>query len=140
MCSMCPGYTHGRESYSEAALISLIEFVMSAPLVRGEGARVTFLEPWERLSSDQAESLNRELATELPLGHPLCQVALRAIARSGRADDALFEMNDGHVVVVHLTWLGACERLPFPLHRVYDSIDQWTREVMLAEHSDSGPR
>ena len=92
---------------------------------------MTFLEPWEALNSSQATVFVREIETEVAPEHPLHRIAFRAIARSRGADDVLVEMDDGRVVAVHLTWSSARERPPYPIHRMYDTLDHWVQQVML---------
>jgi hypothetical protein len=87
---------------------------------------VVFSDPWEPLSSTQgAAQLERELQAELSPTHPLYGISTRAIARSLCADDVLFEMENGRVAEVHLTWRGAPERAPWPSHKTYEGIGDW---------------
>lgn len=101
-----------------------------------ESAMSVFLSPWECLSSNQAIAFTRELDAELSPEHPLYGITTRAVAHSCRADDALFGLNDGRVVVVHLTWGSAPERPPYPIHQIYDSLGDWTQQVMVVQHAD----
>jgi hypothetical protein len=89
-----------------------------------------FLAPWESTPPDQAAAFLGELRKEISPGHELCGVSLHAIARSTRSDDVLFALDDGRVADVHLTWRRGAELPPLPIHRVYDSLDQWAAEVM----------
>ena len=84
---------------------------------------------WEVLSADQAESFVRELNTEIAPQHPLYGIVEHAIARSRRADDALFQISDGRVASVHLTWTQTLEQPPWPRHRIFESLDEWVRSV-----------
>ena len=95
-----------------------------------------FIEPWESLSSNQATAFILELAAELSHEHPLHGIEFHAVAHSCRVDDALFGMNDGRVVAVHLTWGGAPERPPFPVHRIYSSLEDWAQQLMLPKPTD----
>jgi hypothetical protein len=95
-----------------------------------------FLPPWEPLLPDQADAFQSELERELSAGHPLHGVALQAIARSRRADDALFQLENGCVADVHLTWSRKSERAPWPTHRVYSSLEEWQQHVMIPDHED----
>lgn len=79
---------------------------------------LTFLDPWEEFDSRQALSFLRELQVELSPGHPLHGVHLTPIAHSERADDTLFQLADGRVVDVHLTWSSRAEELPYPRCRI----------------------
>src|SRR5262245_21957191 len=56
---------------------------------------IEFLEPWEPFTSEQAQAFLHELEIELASGHGLQGVGLTALAHSGAADDALFQMEDG---------------------------------------------
>ena len=59
---------------------------------------------WIPVSGDAAANLERELARELPDGHVLLAVPVRAIARRDDADDVVVETADGRRCIVHLTW------------------------------------
>jgi hypothetical protein len=95
---------------------------------------IEFLEPWEPFTCEQAQAFSRELEIELASGHSLHGVRLMAIAHSGAADDALFQMEDSGVVQVHLTWSGRAEQSPWPRYRVFPSLGDWIREVMIPAH------
>jgi hypothetical protein len=75
-------------------------------------------------------SFEAELHRELSPGHPLYGLRLRAIGRRPDRDDALFAIDDGsgRVAQVHLTWLGAEERLPCPVARIYNDVAAWVAE------------
>lgn len=59
---------------------------------------------WSRISGREAETLERELLRELPTGHVLTMLPVRAFARRLDRDDVAFELEDGRRCVVHLTW------------------------------------
>ncbi|MFD7667461.1 hypothetical protein [Streptomyces sp. NPDC059788] len=61
-------------------------------------------------------SLERELHRELPPDHPLYGARVRAAARCEACDDVLFHVTDRALpwAVVHLTWSGRQEQLPWP--------------------------
>jgi hypothetical protein len=59
---------------------------------------------WHSVSGDEAQTLEHELARELPAGHALKGVKVRAVARRLDRDDVAFELEDGRCCVVHLTW------------------------------------
>jgi hypothetical protein len=59
---------------------------------------------WSPVTGADAASLERELARELPAGHVLKELKVRAIARRFDRDDVAFELDDGRRCVVHLTW------------------------------------
>jgi hypothetical protein len=84
-----------------------------------------WIEPWQLL--DQAAhvaSFEAELNREVSPGHPLYGLCLRAVGRRPDRDDALFAIEDGsgRVAQVNLTWLGAEERLPCPVVRIYNNV------------------
>jgi hypothetical protein len=93
----------------------------------------SFPEPWRELISSQGEAFLREIRTELSPGHPLHGVNLKAIARSVQADDVLFQLDGGRVCQVHLTWRGSAEQPPWPRHRVFSSLEDWVRQVMVPD-------
>lgn len=59
---------------------------------------------WHPVSGDDARSLERELARELPVGHALKGQDTRAVARRLECDDVAFQLGDGRLCVVHLTY------------------------------------
>lgn len=59
---------------------------------------------WSPISGREAENLERELLRELPTGHVLKLLPVRAFARRLDRDDVAFELDDGRRCVVHLTW------------------------------------
>jgi len=67
-------------------------------------SKIEFLEPWYEFIPGQADVFLTELRRELSLGHPLEGLELAPLGHSGAADDALFEVEDGRVVQVHLTF------------------------------------
>lgn len=96
----------------------------------------SFSEPWRELISSEAEAFLREMRTELSPRHPLHGVNLKAIAASGQADDMLFQLDDGRVCQVHLTWRRSAEQPPWPRHRMFATLEEWVREVMVPDHED----
>lgn len=60
---------------------------------------------WHPVSGTEARGLERELARELPAGHVLKGAHVRAVARRLDCDDVAFELDDGRMWVVHLTWI-----------------------------------
>lgn len=75
---------------------------------------VTWPPPWYAVNNP--EGLAAELRRELGPGHPLDGRSLRVIGRRDDCDDVLVALPDSHVAVVHLTWSGRRESLPFPNH------------------------
>ncbi len=99
-----------------------------------ESTERTFLLPWEAVKGEDSVPLMRELAAELSVAHPLYGMRLEAVARSIKADDALFELQDGRCAWVHLTWSGKAERPHWPSHRIYGDFAAWADAVMFPEH------
>jgi hypothetical protein len=87
-----------------------------------------FTAPWWDLRAGgldeerQRDALHTELEAELPQGHPLHGSSLAVIARSTARDDILVSSGDGRWAIVHLTWRGAVERLPWPNATLFDSL------------------
>lgn len=52
---------------------------------------------WHPVSGDDARTLERELARELPAGHALKSLEARAIARRLECDDVAFQLGDGRL-------------------------------------------
>ncbi len=65
---------------------------------------------WQPVTGDEAHTLELELARELPVGHALKGLIARAVARRLECDDVAFQLDDGRLCVVHLTY--AVERDP----------------------------
>jgi hypothetical protein len=84
----------------------------------------SFSEPWRALISGEADAILRELRTELSPGHTLHGVNLKAIAASRRADDVLFQRDDGRVCQVHLTWRVSADQSPLPRHRMFSTLEE----------------
>jgi hypothetical protein len=101
-----------------------------------ENPPLSLLEPWCEFVPGQADAFLRELRIELSPSHPLHGLNLAPVAHSARADDALFQLADGRVVEVHLTWIGKTEQPPAPRHRIYSSIEEWVQQVMIPAHED----
>ena len=101
-----------------------------------ENASLSFLKPWVQSDPQPAAAFLRELQLELSTAHPLHGTKLAAIAHSRAADDVLFQMEDGRVAQVHLTWSGHTEQPPWPNHDVYGSIQEWAQQVMIPAHED----
>jgi hypothetical protein len=91
-----------------------------------------FAAPWEPLPSDQAAAVLAEIERELTPGHTLHGIVLHAIAHSCRADEVLFQLKDGRVAEVHLTWSRQREKPPWPTHRSYASLHEW-QQAMIRE-------
>ncbi len=99
-----------------------------------------YVDPWACLSDDQErDRLDAELHREVGPGHVLFQSKVRALARRTDRDDVLFEVDDGPTVaVVHLTY--AVESKPdWPATRLYASIQEFERTVMLEDRKQRLP-
>jgi hypothetical protein len=97
---------------------------------------IEFLHPWDPFIRGQADAFLLELEHELSPGHPLYGVKLLPLAHSGAADDALFAMEDGRVVQVHLTFSLRSEQPPLPRHRIFSNASEWVEQVMRPEHEE----
>ncbi len=72
----------------------------------------------------QKSRFEAELYREIPSGHVLLGQKVKVLARRGRRDDFLFELADGRLARVHLTW--AVETNPiWPATWIYASADEW---------------
>jgi hypothetical protein len=58
------------------------------------------------------KNLVAQLRTEVGIGHTLKGINVRLIALRGASDDALFQLDDGRVAEVHLTWRQSAETDP----------------------------
>lgn len=56
------------------------------------------------LSDEMRRSLEAELRRELPSGHPLQGHQVIAKAIGEHPDDVVFQLTDGRLAAVHLTW------------------------------------
>lgn len=97
-----------------------------------------FYPPWYLLTdSKHKEFFEVELARELHLSHKLYGLKLKSFAKSSVNDDVAFEVEDGTVVVVDLTYSiensGA-----YPFYKKYKSSKLWLEKIrtnFLAERS-----
>jgi hypothetical protein len=77
-----------------------------------------------------------ELARETGPGHPLYQTSAKLIARRFDCDDALYQLEDGRVAMVHLTWIQAQEPDPhWPETCIYGSLQAWEQEGLATDHA-----
>ena len=67
--------------------------------------------PWESIDPENSDRFEDEYAVEIPRGHPLYGVPVKAIARRVDSDDVLFRLlrHLCEFAVVHLTWSGRKE-------------------------------
>jgi len=60
---------------------------------------------------------------EVSSGHMLSGQSLKVLAKREDQDDILIS-NDRCFFVVHLTWTGKVEKLPYPNTELYESMEQ----------------
>jgi hypothetical protein len=82
-----------------------------------------------RSNDEQAEHLRVELLRELSPGHVLHAVDLRVIARALPQDEIVVETAGGEVALVHLTWTGHAESLPWPTTEMLTSAEQLEQTI-----------
>ena len=73
--------------------------------------------------------IREELASELGEGHVLKDLAAEPIARADGADDYLFQLEDGRVAMVHLTFANRPERLPWPGTAIFETLAAWRKAM-----------
>lgn len=82
---------------------------------------------WHSVGARSAgHAWEKELRLEVGPKHILWQRDVRLIARRHNRDDALFELSDGRVAEVHITWAGhqePDEKWPWTI--VFASLDEW---------------
>lgn len=96
---------------------------------------IEWLVPWYAVDGDGVEG---QLRREMAPGHVLeSETSLTTIARRQDNDDALFQLADGRVAVVHLTWSQKRERdAAWPLTRIYPSLEEFVRTRMVEDHAE----
>jgi hypothetical protein len=70
-----------------------------------------------------------ELLNEVGEGHVLKGEAVTPLARADGRDDYLFQLADGRVAEVHLTFANRPERPPWPGATVFESLAAWRKTV-----------
>lgn len=98
----------------------------------------TWLAPWSPVDDTaQCGALERQLSAEIAPGHVLTGHAVRLIARRDDTDDALFQLDDGRVAEVHMTWRRSRETDPrWPAAAIFTSLEQWAGESMKPLHDE----
>lgn len=90
-----------------------------------------YLEPyWGALEMEEKniQALMHELKLELPENHLLQKENADLIARKTNNDDIVLELENGNIVVVHLTWKSKIDG--YPTTTIYkDKIDFWNKEM-----------
>ncbi|MGX5858694.1 hypothetical protein ACWKW6_33890 [Dyadobacter jiangsuensis] len=92
-----------------------------------------WLEPWEKISDDQAMFIKAQLVKEITWSHPLFGLQLTPIGRSGANDDILVSLITGKLAVVHLTWGNPGDHL-WPSIVLYDSWEEFVEKKMLEDN------
>ncbi|MBL8234213.1 MAG: hypothetical protein JNL98_37300 [Bryobacterales bacterium] len=98
---------------------------------------VLYFQPWIALAADPdaAIGLTRELEREMRADDPLRRLHPLCIARSTIGDDALFQLNDGSVASVHLTYTPKPpERRGWPERQIFHSLTDWMLREMIPAH------
>jgi len=94
---------------------------------------IEWLEPKAR------EAMQSELYSELSASHPLFGLSAVAIGRRYDQDDVLFELADGRVAEVHLTWSRKPEPDPrWPQTSIFASAAVWAEERMRPPAEEEG--
>lgn len=85
------------------------------------------LYPWiPAPDAAQCLVLTRELQAEVVPGHPLYGITVSLIARIDGEDGMLFDLNDGRVAAVHLTFRGKPEVSPaWPRCDIFPDLAAW---------------
>jgi len=86
--------------------------------------------PWFGVeNAAERQALLAQLQRELPAGHVLSGVPVTLVGRRQDCDDVLYELEDGRVAAVHLTWVSEPGPLPdFPWTDLFDSFDRFVEE------------
>jgi hypothetical protein len=96
-----------------------------------------WLVPWLVVDTDaERRELESELQRELIPQHAMYGKSLIAIGRRQDCDDVLFQLHDGRVAIIHLTWIGKAERdRRWPRTRIFESWQQFEVRQMCPDHS-----
>ena len=108
-----------------------------------------WLEPWVPIgqldwSDDRKVEYSRaweaQLKREVGPQHVLFGADAALIARRFDCDDALFQLSDGRIADVHLTWSRGPEPDPsWPNTLVFEDLGEWSSAVMKPAHDDWEP-
>jgi len=93
---------------------------------------MVWLEPWSAIEGpEEQEAMLAELRVELCPSHVLYGLSAVALARRHDQDDVLFELGDGRIAEVHLTWSRKSERDPrWPRTTIFASAADWSERQM----------
>ena len=99
---------------------------------------ISWLEPWAPIERAQERTaLEAELRRELSAAHPLSGLSAAALARRRDRDDVLFDIGQGRVAEVHLTWRGGRERdARWPETIICESASDWVEDRMRPHHEE----
>ncbi|HEX8485106.1 hypothetical protein [Sphingomonas sp.] len=105
-----------------------------------------WLEPWvaitdldwpEQKKVEYCSAWERQLAREVGPQHVLRGTTATLVARRFDTDDALFQIPNGQLAEVHLTWSCGEEPDPtWPVAAIFFSLDEWARESMAEQHRE----
>jgi hypothetical protein len=113
-----------RELTRECVEVSIRDLLKLGPLeevLNNSVFGIHYVAPWMD-SVDLptgGESLKEELLKELVPGHELSGQKVEVLAKRVDNDDVLFGLADGRVAVVHLTWSGKKEDVPYPITQIH---------------------
>ncbi len=129
------------ESEAARQMLAMLFALAPAPWrawTQGLGDR-ELLSPWVVVREEE-QALSMELNREADAGHPLHDVRARALARRGDKDDVLFQLEDGRLAVVHLTWSRRPEPAPsWPATTIFATVDEWVGLCsMRPDHDEAG--
>lgn len=98
---------------------------------------IAWLQPWEPVGRatqrelDHCHAWEAQLRREVGPQHALFGQSALLIARRYDCDDALYQLADGRVAVVHLTWRQGMETDPqWPRAQIFRGIEDWALECM----------
>lgn len=85
----------------------------------------SWLAPWYAVDdAARRAAFERELRKEICNRHVLAHEAVTMIAQRGDTDDVLFQLSDGRVAEVHLTWSPSRETDPrWPATAIFASLE-----------------
>ena len=98
---------------------------------------IEWLSPWCEADQSERDGLAAQLAKEIAVGHALDGERVILIARRTDTDDALFQLQDGRVAEVHMTWRQTRETDPlWPATSIFPSLTEWARKSMIPQHRE----
>ncbi|MFK7969870.1 MAG: hypothetical protein AB8F95_05855 [Bacteroidia bacterium] len=117
----------------EQTIIDLLNVGSLEKMLNHSVFGLDWLPPYEYaldLEAETIEALIRELKLELPEGDFLANESYELEARRMDNDDIVLELEDGRIVVIHLTWSSKQEQTGFPHRRIYrNEIEFWEKEM-----------